>query len=146
MKPMLSNVVAAAALCACSLVHADQQTSAPLTSTPQTVAPEALQPMGSVTVTARRFHMEPQEFTDYEADYNLSNGEVVRFSRRVRHFYVAIKGQPTVEIFATAADQFVTKTGAKLVFSERGAALDIDHYELLELASGLPVASTQAPK
>ena len=148
MKPTLSNLVAAVALSVASLAHAGPQANAD----PQAAAPaapaaaEALAPIESVTVTARRFHMEPQEFMDYEYAYNLSNGEVVRFSRRVGRFYVAIKGQPTVEIFPTAADQFVTKGGARLLFTEGGDALNIDHNELLELASGLPIASAPAAK
>ncbi|MRW85276.1 hypothetical protein GJ698_14420 [Pseudoduganella sp. FT26W] len=97
----------------------------------------------TVSVTAKRFHMEPIEFTDYEYAYRISNGDVVNFSRRVLHFYVTIKGQPPVEIFPTAPDQFVTKGGAKLVFTENGDALNIDHYEAIQGASGLPVATVQ---
>ena len=140
MKTTLLKVAVIAALSAslsaASLAYAD----------PQTTAPEVLSTTESVTVTARRFHMEPQEFMDYEYAYNISNGETVRFSRRVGRFYVAIKGQPLVEIFPTAADQFVTKAGAKLVFSEGGDALKIDHYELIQLASGLPAAPALSAK
>lgn len=104
-------------------------------------ADDAAQPIASVTVTAQRFHMEPAEFKDYEYAYNLSNGEVVHFSRRVGRFFVAIKGRPAVEIFATAADQFKTSGGAKLVFAENGDKLKINHYEALQIASGVPVAT-----
>jgi hypothetical protein len=101
----------------------------------------------TVTVTARRFHVEPQEFKDYEYTYGLSNGETVRFSRRVGRFYVAIKGQPAVEIFPTAPEQFATEGGAKLTFRDNGDMLTIDHYEALQVASGVSVASLPtAPK
>lgn len=120
--------------------HAQQQEQA-------TSAADAARPIESVIVTARRFHMEPLEFKDYEYGYSLSNGDSVRFSRRVGRFYVAIKGQPAVEIFPTAADQFETRGGARLVFTENGDALTIDRYEALQIASGLQVATVpQAPK
>jgi hypothetical protein len=108
---------------------------------------EAQQPIASVTVTARRFHMEPAEFKDYEYAYNLSNGEVVHFSRRVGRFFVAIKGQPSVEIFPTAADQFKSKGGAIMVFTDDGDKLKIDRYEVLQNESGMRVAALSgAPK
>lgn len=101
----------------------------------------------TVSVTARRFHMEPIEFLGYEYSYPLSNGDVVKFTRKVLHYYVTIKGLPPVEIFPTAVDQFVTAGGAKLLFTEDGDALTIDHYEAIQAASGLPVATMQgAPK
>jgi hypothetical protein len=99
-------------------------------------APESVQ---SVVVTARRFHVEPREFANYEYAYTLSNGEMVRFSRRVGHFYVAIKGYEKVEILPSAPAQFVSRGGATLTFTEGGDALAIDNYELLQEESGPPI-------
>jgi len=130
MKFIVFILAAVSAWCSATPAYA-QQTH--ITSAAE--APESIQ---SVTVTARRFHVEPQEFRDYEYEYRLDNGDGVRFSRRVGRFYVAIKGRPTVEIFATAPDQFETWDGAKLAFTEDGDALTIDHYELLQAASGVP--------
>lgn len=119
--------------------------AAPASAQQQAQADSAAEaPMQTVTVKARRFHIEPQEFKDYEYEYGLDNGEAVRFSRRVGRFYVAIKGQPQVEIFPTASDRFETRDGAKLVFTENGDSLTIDHYELLQVASGVPVAALPA--
>lgn len=140
MKILGLTLAVLALSCSNTPVHAQQEAQA-------ISADEVPQSIESVTVSARRFHMEPQEFMYFEASYRLSNGHSVTFSRRVRRFYVAIKGQPGVEIFATAADQFVTKAGATLVFSEAGEALDINHYELLQRESGLPLAVlSEAPK
>lgn len=99
-------------------------------------APEAVQ---SVIVTARRFHVEPQEFANYEYAYTLSNGKTVRFSRRVGRFYVAIKGYEKVEILASGPAQFVSRGGVTLTFTEDGDALAIDNYELLQKESGRPI-------
>ena len=116
-------------------VHAQQQTQA-------ISATEASQSMQTVNVSgARRVHLEPQEYMAYEYEYSLSNRDTVRFSRRVGRFYVEIKPNPAVEIFPAAAGEFETKAGARLVFSEGGDALDIDHYELLQAASGVTVTS-----
>lgn len=132
--------LAAAALCfSVASVSAQQQQALSAAAAPD--------PMGSVTVTARRFHMEPRDFAAFEYEYVLNNGDIVRFSRRVGRFYVGLRGKPTVEIFPTTADQFVTKDGARLVFTEGGDALDIDHYETLQAAFGIPVTTaTAAPK
>ncbi|MYN25692.1 hypothetical protein [Duganella levis] len=101
-------------------------------------------PIESVSVTARRFHMEPRDFEAFEYEYVLNNGDIVRFSRRVGRFYVGLRGKPTVEIFPTTADQFVTKGGARLIFTEGGDALNIDHYETLQASFGIPVATAPA--
>jgi len=100
------------------------------------------QPVQTVNVSgARRVHLEPQEYMAYEYEYSLSNRDTVRFTRRVGRFYVEIKPNPAVEIFPSAAGEFETKAGARLVFSDGGDALDIDHYELLQAASGVAVNS-----
>jgi hypothetical protein len=101
-----------------------------------TEAPESAQ---SVVVTARRFHVEPQEFANYEYAYTLNNGETVRFSRRVGRFYISIKGYEPVEILPSSSAQFVSRGGATLIFTEGGDALTIDNYELLQGESGPPI-------
>jgi hypothetical protein len=112
-------------------------------------AQQEAQAIDTVTVTAQRYRAVPQEFREYEYEYEygLSNGESVRFSRRVGRFYVTIKGQPPVEIFSTASDRFVTREGARLVFTENGDKLTIDRYEALAAAAGLPsTGRPQAPQ
>jgi hypothetical protein len=103
---------------------------------------EVSQPVQTVNISgARRVHLEPQEYMAYEYEYSLSNRDTVRFSRRVGRFYVEIKPNPAVEIFPAAAGQFETRAGARLVFTDGGDSLDIDHYELLQAASGVTVTS-----
>jgi hypothetical protein len=130
--------LAAGALCfSVASVSAQQQQALSAATAPD--------PIESVTVTARRFHMEPQDFAAFEYEYVLNNGDIVRFSRRVGRFYVGLRGKPTVEIFPTTADQFVTKDGAaRLIFTEDGDVLNIDHYETLQAAFGIPVAAAPA--
>ncbi len=98
----------------------------------------AAAPIGSVIVKGQRARVTPEQFKDYEYEYGLSNGEAVRFSRRVGRYYVAIKGRPALEIFSTSPTQFVTSGGARLVFTEDGDKLTIDRYEAIERAYGLP--------
>jgi hypothetical protein len=138
MKIISLTLAAIAACCSIAPAYAQQQEQAAANA-------ESLQPLESVTVKARRFHLEPQEFVEYEFAYILNNGETVRFSRKVGRFFVTIKGTvagaPAVEIFPTTKDHFVTKGGAQLTFTEDGDALTIDHYEQLQMASGVPIAS-----
>lgn len=109
-------------------------------------AAETQDPMTSVTVSARRFHMEPQDFATFEYEYVLNNGHIVRFSRRVGRFYIGGRGTPTVEIFPVTASEFISKSGAHLVFTEGGDALDIDHYEALETAFYPPARMPRQPR
>ena len=129
MKITESIFAAAVALSASSF--AQVQDSAPVTS-----AAESLESAQNVIVSARRFHVEPREFANYEYAYTLSNGETVRFSRRVGRFYVSIKGYEPIEILPSSSDQFVSRGGATLIFTEGGDALTIDNYELLREESG----------
>ena len=107
--------------------------------TPAPAITEALESAQNVVVTARRFHLEPTEFLNYEYAYTLNNGKTVRFSRRVGRFYVAIKGYEPVEILSLSSDQFVSRGGATLMFTEAGDALTIDNFELLQEESGSPI-------
>lgn len=129
MKITESILAASVALSASSF--AQVQDSAPVTS-----AAESLESAQNVIVSARRFHVEPREFANYEYAYTLSNGEMVRFSRRVGRFYVSIKGYERIEILPSSSDQFVSRGGATLIFTEGGDALTIDNYELLREESG----------
>jgi hypothetical protein len=138
---IIASRLAAAALCFSVASASAQQQEQALS------AAAAADPIGSVTVKARRYHMEPQDFKAFEYEYVLNNGDIVRFSRRVGRFYIGLRGKPTVEIFPTSPDQFVSKAGAQLIFTEGGDALDIDHYETLQAAFGVPVTTaTAAPK
>ena len=127
-----ASILAATAATAAWLVIAPacaQQQDAPLSG-----VADAQQPMESVTVSARRHHMEPQDFAPFEYEYVLNNGDIVRFSRRVGRFYIGGRGTPTVEIFPVTPAEFVSKSGAHLVFTEGGDALNIDNYEPLRAA------------
>jgi len=109
MKIAGSILAATMALSSPSFAHIQQQAPASAAAAPDSVQ--------SVVVTTHRFHVEPREFADYEYAYTLENGEMVRFSRRVGRFYVAIKGYEPVEILASSPAQFVSRGGATLVFS-----------------------------
>jgi hypothetical protein len=84
------------------------------------------------------FRFEPQEFGDFRFAYALSNGETIRFTQRVAHYYAEIDGNPKVEIFPVAYGKFVTGAGTQLTFTEQGYELAIDNYERLPMAARLP--------
>ncbi|WP_432379539.1 hypothetical protein [Duganella sp. P38] len=105
------------------------------------------EPVESVSVTARRTKLLPQDFQPYEYEYVLSNGDMVRFSHQVRRYFLSLRGRPGVEIFPVADGEFVTKDGAKLTFTEDGEVLNIDRYETVQRASGVSIAiAPQAQK
>ena len=84
------------------------------------------------------FRFEPQEFGDYRYSYALSNGETIRFTQRVAHYYAQIDGNPKVEIFPVGPGKFVTRAGVELAFADQGYELAIDNYERLPMAAQLP--------
>lgn len=104
-------------------------------------APDAA-PGESVKISANRYHMEPQEFQDFQSAYHLSNGETMRFTRQVGRFYTEIKGQPRVEIYAVGPAEFVTRTGSRMSFAEHGDALTVSNFERLPMAAKLPANTT----
>lgn len=96
----------------------------------------------SVKISANRYHMEPQEFQDFQSAYHLSNGETMRFTRQVGRFYTEIKGQPRVEIYAVGPAEFITRAGSRMSFAEHGDALTVSNFERLPMAAKLPANTT----
>ncbi len=92
----------------------------------------------SVKISAARYHMEPQQFLDYQSSYQLSNGETMRFTRQVGRFYTEIKGQARVEIFAVGPAEFITRNGSRMVFDDEGDSLTVSNYERLPMTAQLP--------
>lgn len=87
---------------------------------------------------AAGLRFQPQEFQDYLYSYALSNGDTMKFTQRVAHYYAEIKGNPKVEIFPVGPGEFVTSAGTRLKFADEGYELVIDNYERLPMAARLP--------
>jgi hypothetical protein len=121
MKTTLLSLAVAAALSATSFAHAADAVG-------ESVKINA--PVG--------YHIEPQQFAEYEYLYKLSNGDQMRFTRQVGVFYTAVKGSPKVRIYPTGPGEFVTSAGTKMKFTEDGDKLIIDNYERLPMAARLP--------
>ena len=100
----------------------------------------------SVKISASRYHMEPQEFQDYQSSYHLSNGETIRFTRQVGRFYTEINGQPRVEIYAVGPAEFVTRSGSRMSFADDGDALTVSNYERLPMVARLPANTIMMAK
>jgi len=92
----------------------------------------------SVKISATRYHKEPREFADYQSAYQLSNGDTMRFTRQVGHFYTEIEGQARVEIFAVGPAEFITRNGSRMVFGDDGDTLAVSNYERLPMTAQLP--------
>ena len=84
------------------------------------------------------FRFQPQEFQDYLYSYALSNGDKMKFTQRVAHYYAEIKGYAKVEIYPVGPGQFITGAGTRLTFADEGNELAIDNYERLPMAAKLP--------
>jgi len=126
MKTTLLSLAVAAALSLAAVANA----------APASASAEAASE--SVKISAARYHMEPQQFLDYQSSYHLSNGDTMRFTRQVGRFYTEIQGQPRVEIFAVGPAEFITRAGSRMVFEAEGDALTVSNYERLPMTAQLP--------
>lgn len=127
MKTTLLSLAVAAALSITTLAHA---------------APPDNESVKISAPAAGDFKFKPQEFADYLYSYALSNGDKLKFSQKVAHYYAEIRGQKRVEIFPVAPGEFVTQAGTKITFAENGAELTIDSYERLPMAAQLPAGTS----
>jgi hypothetical protein len=136
MKTTLLSVAVAAALSITSLAYA----AGPDNESVKIGAPSATD-----------FKFKSQEFSDYLYSYQLSNGERLRFTQKVAHYYAQIDGQKKVEIFPVSPGEFVTHAGTRINFADAGFELTIDNYERLpmsahaaaQLAAGTSVVATR---
>ncbi|MTV40231.1 gel scht [Duganella radicis] len=127
MKTTLLSVAVAAALSIATLAHAAPPDN------------------DSVKITAPAvsdFKFKPQEFQDYLYTYALSNGEEMKFTQKIAHYYAQLKGQKKVEIFPVAPGEFITEAGTRISFQDDGFALTIDNYERLPMTAQLPANTT----
>jgi hypothetical protein len=127
MKTTLLSVAVAAALSITSLAHAAGPDN------------ESVK-IGAPAVTDFKF--KPQEFQDYLYSYALSNGDKMKFTQKVAHYYAEIAGQKKVEIFPAAPGEFVTQAGTRIAFADDGFELTIDNYERLPMTAQLPAGTT----
>lgn len=127
MKTTLLSIAVAAALSITALAHA---------------APPDNESVKITAPVVSDFKLKSHEFSDYLYSYALSNGEKMKFTQKVAHYYAEIKGQKKVEIFAVAPGEFVTQAGTRISFQDDGAGLTIDNYERLPMTAQLPANTT----
>jgi hypothetical protein len=127
MQTTILGVALAAALSITSLAHA----AGPDNESVKISAPSAAD-----------FRFKPAEFQEYLYSYALSNGEQLKFTQKIAHYYAEIRGQQKVEIFPVAPGQFLTHAGTRIAFSDDGAELSISNYERLPTTAQLPADTT----
>ncbi|NVM75634.1 hypothetical protein FHW83_001421 [Duganella sp. SG902] len=127
MKTTLLSIAVAAALSITALAHA---------------APPDNESVRIGAPAANDFKFKAQDFSDYLYSYALSNGDQLKFTQKVAHYYAEIKGQKKVEIFPVAPGEFVTQAGTRISFQDNGYELTIDNYERLPMAAQLPANTT----
>lgn len=81
-----------------------------------------------------RIHIMQEDFADYKNAYQLTNGQVLKFSQRQAHFYAQIDKGERVEIFPIARDQFVSDAGTRFDFSDEAQTVGVANFGRLPLA------------
>ena len=128
MKTTLLSVAVAAALSTASLAYAGPQTADSANDSAN----------DSVKINApSRYYMPAQDFADYQGSYGLSNGDTLKLTQRIGHFYAVVNGEK-VELQPTSRASFVTSSGATLRFTDDGYNVTITNYERIATAANLP--------
>jgi hypothetical protein len=120
MKTILAGVAAALALSSLTAVHAEDMSVQ--------IKPPALQ----------RYHLLEQDFHDFKSTYQLENGQQITFSARMNHYYTQLQDGEKVRIYAVSPTAFVTASGARIEFREKGDTVGISNFEKLSVAGNLP--------
>lgn len=120
MKMILASAVAAFALSSLSIAHAEDISVQIKSSSPQ------------------RYHMVEADFHDFKNTYQLENGQKVTFSARMNHYFGQVDDGERIRIYAISPTAFVTDTGARIEFREKGDTVGIRNFEKLATASNLP--------
>lgn len=115
MKTTLFGLVAALAFAAVPAAHADDT---------------------SVQIKGdhKRIHMMQEDFADYKNSYQLTNGQILKFSQRQAHFYAQVDKGQRVEIYPIARDQFVSDAGTRFEFSDEAENVGVANFGRLPLA------------
>jgi len=82
---------------------------------------------------ANRYWMEPASFDGYAGRFEMSDGQQLRFSRRMSHYYVELDGQQRAELIPVSQGVFVTNEGARVEFRDLGDTVAISNYEKLPM-------------
>lgn len=120
MKTILAGVAAALALSSLSLAHADDMRVQIKQPSPQ------------------RYHLLEGDFHDFKGTYLLENGQEIVFSARKNIYYTRLGDGDRVRIYAVARNAFVTESGARIEFRDKGETVGIADYEKLATNSNLP--------
>lgn len=120
MKTILAGIAAALALSSLPVVHAEDMSVQ--------IKPPALQ----------RYHLLEQDFHDFKSTYQLENGQQVTFSSRMNHYFSQVDDGERVRIYAISPTAFVTASGARIEFREKGETVGIANFEKLATNSKLP--------
>ena len=93
----------------------------------------ALALSGTGTVfAADGYQLSAGEFEEFRHSYDLKTGEKVYFTQQGKQrFFVQLGGQKPERIYAKSKGVFVTQSGARVKFADRGYAVTIDNYELM---------------
>lgn len=111
MRTILTGIAAALALTSLSIAHADD-------------AVVQIKP-------AHRYHLAEEDFYNFKNVYQLENGQRVRFSSRMSHFYTQVDNGKRVRIYPVSRTVFVTDSGARFEFRNQGDTVGIANFDQL---------------
>ena len=100
-------------------------------------AAHAQDTMQQVKVSGRSY-VSPQEFQEYASAFRLSNGQKVQFTQSGNHYFAQVDQGKRVRIRPVSSNEFVTESGARIVFRNAGDEVGISNFEKLPMAQVLP--------
>lgn len=120
MKTILAGIAASLALSSLMAVAHAQEPSVEISSK-----------------SPQRYHMVEEEFYNFKSVYGLENGQRIRFTSVMNHFYTQLDDGKRVRIYPVSRTAFVTDSGARIEFREQGETVGIANFEKLSPASQL---------
>ena len=119
MKTTLFSIAAALALSSMSVAHAEDS---------------------SVQIKANpsRYYLAPGEFAEFKNTYELTNGQILKFTQSGNRYYTQLDKGERVRLFAVSPTAFVTAAGTRISFSEQGETVGVSNFEKLPMAAKLP--------
>jgi hypothetical protein len=120
MKTILAGVAAALALSSLTIAHAED-ISVKIKSPSQ-----------------QRVYLAEQDFHDFKGTYLLENGQQVSFSARMNHYFTQLGDGERMRIYPISRTAFLTDSGARIEFRDKGETVGIANFEKIATASNLP--------
>ena len=91
-----------------------------------------------ITTKPSRYYLPASDFADFKNTYELTNGQILKFTQSGNLFYAQLDKGERVRIYAVSPKAFVTDAGTRISFADEAETVGISNFEKLPMAAKLP--------